>query len=68
MLTLPYAWSEDGSWKDRVMRPDPNAGSGGEASDDRAGRLGSPQYQCEEDRQLAEDALAAGGCPTCHFL
>ncbi len=69
---LPYRWSEDDaddaddSWKDRVMRPDPEAGGGHD--DDRTERTAVPQYQTERDRELAEAALASGGCPTCVFL
>jgi hypothetical protein len=67
VVTLPYEWDEDPSWKDRVMRPDPGAGDGGGA-DDRSARHDTPQYQMEEDQRRAEAALAAGGCETCVFL
>ncbi len=67
---LPYAWSDDDAWKDRVMRPDPDAAPGASAgaSDDRTERHDTPQYQCDADRTLAEAALAAGGCDTCVWL
>jgi len=63
---LPYHWSDDDDWKDRVMRPGPDGD--GAHGDDRTGRSPVPQYQTERDRELAEAALAAGGCPTCVFL
>lgn len=63
---LPYRWSGDDAWKDRVMRPDP--GGAGAHDDDRTERSHDPQYQTERDRELAEAALAGGGCPTCVFL
>jgi hypothetical protein len=46
--TLPFRWSEDESWKERAF-------AGG---DDRLPRYDTPQYQCEEDRRLAELAGA----------
>ena len=67
--SLPQEWAEDDTWKDRVMRPRP----GSDASrtdaweDDRIERWDTPQYQCALDRDLAEAALADGGCPTCVF-
>jgi len=69
VLTLDYAWAEDDDWKDAVMRPRTTADrDAAEVDDDRATRRDSPQYQCERDRELAERALAEGGCPTCVFL
>lgn len=62
--TLPYRWSEDDAWKDKVMRPDPSA-SGGGHEDDRVERYDTPQYQCDLDEQLAE---SGGECTTCVFL
>lgn len=61
--TLPYRWSDDDSWKDRVMRPQP-AGRGGpvKAKDDRVERLAEPQYQTEADRRLAEQNPSCPGC------
>lgn len=72
IVSLPFVWTEDDAWKDRVMRPDPAASSAGpgddaEHSDDRSARSDTPQYQDERDRRLAEEALAAGGCETCIF-
>lgn len=67
VLELPYTWEEGDAWKDHVMRPDPSAGSG-EAADDRTARHDTPQYQTERDRELAQEALASGGCETCVFL
>jgi len=65
-VTLPYAWAEDDAWKDRVMRPDP-AGHGSGAVDERTERSDTPQYQADRDRELAEAALAEGGCKGCVF-
>jgi len=62
IVRLPFEWSSDDAWKDGVMRP---RAEGGEHADDRVERHGTPQYQCEEDRALAE---ASGECPTCVFL
>jgi hypothetical protein len=67
VVMLPHEWAEDDSWKEQVMRPDPAAGSGGR-SDERVRRHATPQYQTERDRELAETALAAGGCEGCVFL
>ncbi|MBE7520494.1 MAG: hypothetical protein HS107_14745 [Thermoflexaceae bacterium] len=50
---LPFRWDEDDSWK-RAM----------ERSDARLPRVGTPQYQCDEDRALAEGARE-GSCPVC---
>ncbi len=61
--TLGYTWADDDAWKDRVMRPDPDAGS--DHDDDRVERFDTPQYQCDLDEQLA---AAAGECETCVFL
>ena len=49
---LPFRWSEDESWKER-----PFAGG-----DDRLPRNDTPQYQCEEDRRLAEQ-VGSLSCP-----
>jgi len=64
---LAFRWSESDDWKDSVMRVQRGEG-GDEADDDRVERTAAPQYQCERDRELAEAALEAGGCPTCFFL
>ncbi len=48
---LPFRWSEDEEWKGRAFAE----------GDDRTPRHGTPQYQDEEDRRLAEE----GGSPTC---
>lgn len=61
IVKLPYRWAETEDWKDRAMRPE----TGGDSSahqDDRSARLGTPQYQTEEDAALADP-----GCPTCIF-
>lgn len=63
---LPYSWSDDDGWKDRVMRPAP--GGPRDKADDRLPRTAQPQYQCDADRAAAEDALNRGGCPGCIFL
>jgi len=64
---LSYQWSEDDSWKDKVMRPSENTESA-EASkqrlDDRLERTNEPQYQSPADRRAAMSA----GCPGCVFL
>jgi len=62
IVTLPFEWADDDAWKDGVMRP-----RRGErrADDSRVERLDTPQYQCEEDRDAAEQA---GDCPTCVWL
>ena len=60
---LPYRWTEDDAWKDRVMRP----GSPGAREDDRIARHPEPQYQYEQDRVAAEAELARNGCPGCVF-
>lgn len=67
---LPYEWSDDDAWKDRVMRPEPGSDRAKPESwgDDRVERHDAPQYQCTLDRDLAEAALADEGCPTCVFL
>jgi hypothetical protein len=63
---LPYRWTDDDSWKDRVMRPQPASGDGpARAKDDRVERLAEPQYQYEEDRRLAG---RNAGCPGCLWL
>ena len=69
VTTLEYTWAPDDAWKDGVTRSDPDAtASRGETQDDRVGRRDLPQYQTERDRELAEAALASGGCATCVFL
>lgn len=65
IVSLPFEWAEDDAWKDGVMRPRaPGAGHG----DSRVERLAQPQYQTETDKDLAERALASGGCPTCVWI
>ncbi len=64
MLSADRAWSDDDSWKDRVMRPSAgSSGGGGQANDDRVARLATPQYQTEADA-----AAVVGPCPSCVFL
>lgn len=60
---LPYRWADTDDWKDGVMRP----GATGGHQDDRTARADTPQYQRDADREAAEAALAAGGCPTCFY-
>lgn len=67
VMSLPYAWAEDDAWKERGARPAPDSESNGQI-DERASRTGTPEYQTELDRELAEAALATGGCKTCFFL
>jgi hypothetical protein len=69
VVTLPFAWSDDDSWKDTALRG--RAIGGGDAvevRDERTERRDTPQYQCERDRTLAERAQREGGCPTCVWL
>ncbi len=65
IVDLDYEWQPDDSWKDRVMRPDPDkpGGDGGGHDDDRVARFDTPQYQTEADAAAADSA-----CPTCFFL
>ncbi len=66
---LDYAWAPDDAWKDGVMRADPDAELlRDEAQDDRTERRDLPQYQTEQDRELAQAALASGGCASCIVL
>ena len=51
--TLPFRWSEDERWKDRAFAE----------GDDRLPRHDTPQFQCEEDRRLAE-RTGPPSCPT----
>jgi hypothetical protein len=51
---LPFRWPEDDGWKERAFAE----------GDDRLPRNEAPQYQCEEDRRLAEKA-GAPPCPVC---
>ena len=51
---LPFRWSEDDAWKDKVFAE----------GDDRLARDDIPQYQTEDDRRLAEKA-GAPPCPLC---
>ncbi len=62
VVHLDHAWSDDDAWKDEVMRVDPAVAG---RSDERVPRHATPQYQCEADRELAEAALARGGCEGC---
>ena len=62
IIDLNYEWQPDDSWKDRVMRPDPDKYGGGH-DDDRVARFDTPQYQTEADAAAADAA-----CPTCVFL
>lgn len=68
---LNYQWSEDDSWKDRVMRPSRTAESDADNEtvsekqpDDRLARTGQPQYQSTADQRAAMKS----GCPGCVFL
>ncbi len=64
IVDLGRSWSDDDSWKDRVMRPSPaSGGAAGKASDDRVARLDEPQYQSEDDATAADAT-----CDTCVFL
>ena len=61
IVELPYRWAQSEDWKDRVMRPQARDRSSAR-QDDRSARLGTPQYQSEEDAALAEPE-----CPSCIF-
>jgi hypothetical protein len=67
--TLPYQWSADHSWKDRVMRPQPPSDDDDEVAahgaDDRLERTDEPQYQQAADRRAV---AISDGCPGCVFL
>lgn len=74
IVDLNERWSDDASWKDRVMRPEPKsahseanaqAADAGSADhkDDRVLRYTTPQYQNDDDA-LAADAA----CPSCIWL
>ena len=68
IVELPFAWATDDSWKDRVMRPQKSSSKSAHAEkvqhdDDRVARFDTPQYQTQEDEQLA-----AADCPSCVFL
>jgi hypothetical protein len=54
---LPFVWSEDETWKAQAFAGD----------DTRTERLDTPQYQTDEDRNLAENAALADSeeCPVC---
>lgn len=69
IATLPFLWSDDDTWKDTAMRGRPATEPGKAAAlDERTERHATPQYQCEEDRELAASAQRKGGCPTCVWL
>ena len=61
IVELPYRWTETEDWKDRAMRPETDGDSSAH-QDDRSARLGTPQYQSEEDAALADP-----DCPSCIF-
>jgi hypothetical protein len=51
------------------MRPgNDRSGEAGGSGDNRSERNAEPQYQCETDRELAEQRFEEDGCPTCVFL
>jgi hypothetical protein len=69
VVRLPFAWSDDDSWKDTALRGRVTSdGDAVEVRDERTERHGTPQYQCERDRMLAEHAQRESGCPTCVWL
>ena len=65
IVDLDQQWRTDDEWKERVMRPDPNKDKTADANhnDDRMARFDTPQYQTQQDAELADPA-----CPTCVFL
>jgi hypothetical protein len=62
IVTLPYQWSEDDSWKDRVMRPRAASDGASRMQDDRVERHAEPQYQYEADKVLATRSPTCPGC------
>ena len=67
VVGLPPTWDEGDAWKEGLAGPQANTGPSAE-NDERTARSDVPQYQSERDRELAEAALAEGGCPGCVFL
>ncbi|MCH2409544.1 hypothetical protein MK292_01750 [Myxococcota bacterium] len=63
---MPETWDTDDNWKEKVMTP-AKKDDHSQSADNRTERLGTPQYQCELDKELAERALENNGCPTCIF-
>ena len=59
--TIDLDWSDDHSWKDGVMRVDPD--SDAPNLDDRSERYSTPQYERTEDA-----AAAASDCASCIFF
>jgi hypothetical protein len=69
IVTLPFAWSDDDSWKETALRARATgSGDAGSLLDERTERYDTPQYQCERDRELADKAQREGGCTTCVWL
>lgn len=66
MVHLPYHWSRDDEWKDRVMRPSRGGdhGSGG-MEDDRVERHPDPQYQTDADAAAAAVTHQGEECVVC---
>jgi D-proline reductase (dithiol) PrdB len=65
IVRLPFEWDADDAWKDTVMRP---RSPGQSHSDQRIERAATPQYQNDEDRNVAERLLARGGCAGCVWI
>jgi len=78
MAHLPYRWSQDDDWKDRVFAPvdssDSSDGSDGSDSgeagsatyeDDRVARHDTPQYQTLQDESAAHATHADQECLVC---
>ncbi|MCP3933740.1 MAG: hypothetical protein GY708_00045 [Actinomycetia bacterium] len=66
MFHLPYRWSEEDHWKDRVMRPSPKGnGRTDETQDDRVERFADPQYQTEDDAAEAAGTHEGEECLVC---
>ncbi len=67
IVDLPFQWSDDDAWKDRVMQPRQATSADTRArdskhSDDRVERFDTPQYQSAEDAAAADTH-----CATCVF-
>ena len=59
--TIDLDWSDGHSWKDAVMRVDPDSDVSN--LDDRSGRYSTPQYERMEDADAA-----ASDCASCIFF
>ena len=63
IVELGFPWSDSEAWKADVVKSYSVSGDG--SGDNRSERNPEPQYQCEQDRVVAERQLP---CETCVFL